>query len=228
MVILARRRRNAQAILLYPQDGPKLLKLVSSYDRNSSRPIQDGSAFVAADGSGFADARLPSLRRRRRDLSTWRGANPEPGAVPCGPGIFPVARQHDAVPEPGGIFVPPDSSAVRGRTACVACRFDFSSAFVLLAVELNSLFVRERSLGVGVPDRGVADHSRCWNCALPHGPVFESAKPGGVCGGLRCDENSGTKISSGISLDPICRGRASADVGLPFFILLTLDRARAN
>src|SRR5450432_3821851 len=112
MVILARRRRNARAILLYPQRRAQALNLLSSSERNSSRSIQDGNAFVAADCGGFADAWLPSLRRRRRDLSTWRGANPEPGAVPCRSGIFPVACQPDAVPEPGGGFSARDSFAV--------------------------------------------------------------------------------------------------------------------
>src|SRR5579864_505483 len=73
-------------------------------EQNFSRQIQDGNFSVSVDGSGSAYARLPSVCRRRGDLSSRHRTNPQPGAVSGRARVLPLACPPDAVPEPGGIF----------------------------------------------------------------------------------------------------------------------------
>src|ERR1700678_827850 len=146
---------------------------------------------ASAHGRRSAGTRISSLRRGRGNLSSGRREDPEPQFVSRDAGVFCFACQLDAFSEPDRIFYSRYASAIRGWSICVARGLDFSIAPGLLGVEWRLLCKHESALGRSLSGGGAAHDSGRWDGALHRGPVFESAKPGGVCGDLRRNADTG-------------------------------------
>src|SRR6202044_4079607 len=104
------------------------------------------------------------------------------------------------------------------RTLSVACSIDFLIAAGLLGTGGPLLCERGSTMGWSVPGGGAAYDSGCRDGPLHHGPVSESAKPGGICGDLCRDPDARKKIYSRPSMARVYGMGASPHGGFRLFL----------
>ena len=82
------------------------------------------------------------------------------------------------------------------------------------------------AMGRGGVDRVAAYAAGRGDCSLPDGPISESTKSGGVCGGICRDPSSGKEICASLRVDHFCRGGASPDGVIRGGVLRSADLFR--
>jgi len=179
---------------------------------------------LAADFCSRTGAWLSSFHRGCGNLFAGCREDSAPRAVPHRTRILSIACAPDAVSECSCVFFARDSSSCERWAVLVASGVDFLAAPRMLGVERTSFSERKSPPGWSLPGRRSVDDPGGGHCALHHGPVFESAEPGGVRGNLHGGTNCGEKICTGIVVAGVCGLHASADVGVSIFVLCVAAR----
>src|ERR1700678_28733 len=204
----------------WPQSRRKL-RSPPPNERNSPSQSQTAEFCLVAivDDWRLAGAWLPSFRRRRGDLPAGGGKDPASSAFPCRTRIFRVARQPDILSRGYCFFSAHDSLAHGSWIVLLARGIHFFAAPRLLGIVRSFFPERESAVGRSCSGCGAVDDPGSRDRALHHGPVFESAKSGGVRGNLHGGANPGKKICVGVFVAGCFRVYASADVGVSVFVL---------